>query len=182
MYIWQTCVYIRYINKGAKRPPGGCEANFRKSISDGLARFNISRSEWLTVCREDERGWRKRVEEGGVFCLGEWLSKRAASKAKRDSGVDLVAQMVHRQSLREVCERGGRQRVRAPQPAHRQSSGEVSERGRGQGVRAPLPAHRQLLKVASDSVAGRAWGECTTEMFLDSCFITHPVLVPPADQ
>ena len=88
----------------------------------------------------------------------------------------------HRQSMREVSERGGRQRVRAPQPAHRQSSGEVSERGRGQGVRAPLPAHRQLLKVASDSVAGRAWGECTTEMFLDSCFITHPVLVPPADQ
>ena len=89
---------------------GGREANFRKSISDGLARFNISRSEWLTVCREDERGWRKRVEEGGVFCLGEWLSKRAASKAKRDSGVDLVAQTVHRQSLRDIAEekrRGG---------------------------------------------------------------------------
>ena len=96
--------------KGAKRPPGGREANFRKSISDGLARFNISRSEWLTVCREDERGWRKRVEEGGVFCLGEWLSKRVASKAKRDSGVDLVAQTVHRQSLRDKAEekrRGG---------------------------------------------------------------------------
>ena len=88
---------------GAKRPRGGRQSNFRKAVSDGLTRFNISRSDWMTVCREDERGWEKRVEEGGVFCLSEWLRKRAVIKAKRDSSVDLEAQAVHRQTLKSIA-------------------------------------------------------------------------------
>ena len=123
-------------------------------------------------------------DKNGPLCLGDPFGKFAygCMEVKQCECFMRAPLPVHRQSSGEVSYGGTGQGVRAPLPAHRQSSGEVSERGRGQGVRAPLPAHRQLLKVASDSVAGRAWGECTAEMFLDSCFITHPVLVPPADQ